>query len=293
MGIDLACGFIAIASLSTAAYLLGSRISAEASLRNTVLFLGTLGLALLFAWCSSGKLHLASIISGSAALYWSNAMPILLGFSAGLATNSPGLVRWHRPVTVCVLGLLGLGYILTPIARPILNPIDINESSKWSDDVCLQSHSASCAPAAGATLLRLEGVKTSERLMAEACLTSAHGTMPLGLYRGVFLVASRHNRSAKVASSDPSQWISLGQLPNVAIVQFTDESDAGRYTQLLGSRGEGHVVVVRGKTDAGRWIIGDPAIGSIVWTDEELKSRFTGEAIFISQGARRNAASAR
>lgn len=287
MGIDLVFGFVGIASLAAAAFLFGNEVSALPSSRNAFLFLVSLGASLLFACCTSGKLAWASYFSDSAVLYWSNAMPILLGFSAGLATNAPGLVHWHRPVTVCMLGLLGLGYILSPVARPIFNPVELDEVAKWSDNVCLQSHSASCAPAAAATLFRMEGVKTSESLMAGACLTSSQGTMPLGLYRGVSLVASRYNRAARVASSDPSKWIGLGQLPNVAIIQFTNDHDTGPYTRLLGPRGEGHAVVVIGKTDAGRWIIGDPAVGHIVWTNEELASRFTGEAIYVGQDRHR------
>ncbi len=283
MGIDLAFGFVAIAALATAAFLFGHKISLQPSSRNAFLFLVSLGASLLFAWCTSGKLAWATYFSNSAVLYWSNAMPILLGFSAGLAKNAPGLVHWHRPVTVCMLGLLGMGYILSPVARPILNPVELDEFAKWSDNVCLQSHSASCAPAAAATLFRMKGVKTSESLMANACLTSSQGTMPLGLYRGVALVASRHHRSARVASNDPSNWIGLGQLPNVAIIQFANDYGAGSITRLLGTRAEGHAIVVIGKTDAGRWIIGDPAVGRIVWTNEELISRFTGQAIYVGK----------
>lgn len=281
MGIDLVFGFITIAALALVAFLLGKKVSAASPLTNAFYFLASLGVCLLFAWCTSGKLAWAVLFSSSAVVYWSNAMPILLGLAAGLATNTPGLLHWHRPVTVSLLGLLGVGYLLLPIARPIVYPVDLNETSQWSGNVCLQSHAASCAPAAAVTLLRLQGVLTSENAMAQACLTSSDGTMPLGLYRGVSLAAASQDKSVGVASSDPSQWLQLGQLPNVAIVQFSNESDSGTYTRLLGTRGEGHAVTVLGKTDAGRWIIGDPAVGRIVWTNEQLNRRFTGEAIYV------------
>src|SRR5690606_35884307 len=105
------------------------------------------------------------------------------------------------------LGCLGVGYIVAPVLRPVLSPAELQPHAIWRDGVCLQTHPASCGAAAAVTLLRLEGVLTSEQAMAQACLTSAQGTMPLGLYRGVAIEARRQARMARVASTNPADWL--------------------------------------------------------------------------------------
>ena len=39
-----------------------------------------------------------------------------------------------------------------------------------------------------------------------------------------------------------------------------------------------HAVVVFVRNETGDWLIGDPALGQTTWINEELQSRFTGEA---------------
>ncbi len=284
MGIDLWIAITATVSLAIAAYLFGVEcFRGKRGSDSNLVFSCSLLLALTFGFHYAGNLAWAIWIPDSAVLYWSNVMPIVLGFSAGMATHTPGLTRWHRPLTTCLLGCLATGYVVSPILRPFVAPAAVASTSKWQDEICLQSHEASCAPAAAATLLRLSGVAADEQRMATQCLTSAHGTMPLALYRGLAIEASAARRDARVAASDPSHWLALRQLPNVALVKFQYSPSTTSYSRLLGPQGEGHAVVVLGRTDAGRWIIGDPAIGRVCWTDEELRSRFTGEAIYVAR----------
>ncbi len=287
VGLDLAFAITAMSSLGLAAFLFGISVSSKSNSRSSLLFIFFLLLTLEVAWYQAGSLAWADWFADSAVVYWSNLMPVLLGMTAGLAMNAPGLGRWHRPFSAAVLGMLGIGYILSPVARPVVAPAVLDIDTTWADDVCLQSHPASCGAAAAATLLRLNGVKSTEQEMADVCLTSAHGTMPLGLYRGLSLVASRHGRSANVAANDPGQWLRMRQLPVAAMIQFppdfATDLESGPLKRLLGPRGEGHAIVIIGKTDAGRWIIGDPAVGRICWTDKELRDRFTGEAIYLSR----------
>jgi hypothetical protein len=117
-------------------------------------------------------------------------------------------------------------------------------------------------------------------------LTSRHGTEPLGLFRGL-AIASEHRRLyPKVAATNPQRWPELGQLPNVALISFPNETakSAG-----IGPRsrnrilGPSHAIVVLGKTDSGRWMIADPAFGRTTWTDHEFRSRFSGDAIYLER----------
>ena len=82
------------------------------------------------------------------------------------------------------------------------------------------SHEATCGAAAAATLLNLRGIPATEQGMIRRCLTSRHGTEPLGLYRGLKLATEGLGPDVRVASHDPAEWIDENQLPNVALIQF-------------------------------------------------------------------------
>jgi hypothetical protein len=56
---------------------------------------------------------------------------------------------------------------------------------------------------------------------------------------------------------------------------------------LLGPRSEGHAIVVLGRDVHGNWLIADPAFGTTSWTDDQFQSRFTGDAIYLADGAKR------
>ncbi|MGI9472094.1 MAG: cysteine peptidase family C39 domain-containing protein, partial [Rubripirellula sp.] len=229
----------------------------------------------------SGRLHWTNSLPLASAVFWSSLMPIILCFTAGLARKTEGLTRRVRMATMFGLGGLAVAYTFTPIVRPVVAPIDLSDSSQWSDGVCLQSHSSSCAPAAAVTLLRVSGVVASERDLALACLTSQHGTEPVGLFRGLNAFVAGPHLSARVASVDPDRWTKQRQLPNISLIRFRSSDTS--LSRLMGARGEGHAVVVFGRDSEGDWIIGDPAFGRTKWSDEQFQSRFTGDAIFLAQ----------
>ena len=70
-----------------------------------------------------------------------------------------------------------------------------------------------------------------------------------------------------------------------AVVRFADSRDSGSIRWLLGPRADGHAVVVLGR-DAGQWLIGDPAIGRVRWSDQDFRRRFTGDAIYLARANR-------
>tara|TARA_R110002049_G_scaffold185580_3_gene353798 strand:+ start:20436 stop:21299 length:864 start_codon:yes stop_codon:yes gene_type:complete len=283
MGPDVIIGIVGIASLSVLAYLAGGHLGRTVSKYRPLLFVESILLSLVFAWTLEGKLGWAIAIPNTAVICWSNFMPVLLGFTAGLARWSSGLGEIKRPIVVGVLGMIAAAYMLAPVVRPIAAPANVDEAAQWRNGICLQSHPSTCGAASAATLLRRSGVRTSEAEMIKACLTSNIGTVPLGLYRGIALKANRSNRVAAVASRKPKQWSRLGQLPNVALVRFDSSEMSGSPARLLGPQGEGHAVAVIGRTDGGRWIIGDPAVGLVYWSDAEFESYFTGDAIYLKE----------
>lgn len=282
MPIDHAGGIILISGLSVLAYLGGHR-AAKFSAARPVAFAISLLVALLYAWTLSGKLAWASVFPAGSVFLWSNLMPVLLSVSAGLASGSLSLRSWRQFATVGALLTLALAYLFTPMMRPLIAPIRLASQCQWQGDLCLQSHSSSCAPAAAATLLRLYGVVSDERSMARDCLTSRHGTEPLGLYSGLAIAARRFSLRPRVGSAKAERWIDEGQLPCIALVRFDESSDSETLRNLLGPRGDGHAVVVlaRDVHDQG-WIIADPAFGETTWKDHDFRERFTGDAIYLS-----------
>ena len=288
MAIDLLVGILVITALSVLSYVAGRVIRLS---RVSVYFVASLLTCLFFAWTLSGKLGWAALMPGSSVVFWSNLMPILLCFAAGLASETPSRARISRFSTVVALLLLAAAYALIPYSRPVLAPVSLGEGSSWQGDVCLQSHPSTCAPAAAATLLRLSGIEAGEQELVRACLTSSYGTEPLGLYRGLAL-STRGPLVPRVADSDPLAWERRGELPNIALVRFETPSREdhvlarherrGSLRWLLGPRSEGHAIVVLGQDGDGNWQIADPAIGTTTWSRDEFLGRFTGDAIYLA-----------
>lgn len=300
MGWDLwiAIGFIA--TISVLAFIAGRRLGLSVYRNRPLLFAECLIFSLVFAFGLSGRLTWANAFPTPAALGWSNWLPIFLGFCAGLASAVTAIrarLRWFVSLT---MGALGAGFLLLPAVRPSLFPVELENKATWHDGVCMQSHEASCGPAAAATLLhqtamltptrlRFSGVQyasapwvSAERLMSEACLTSQHGTSPLGLVRGLRLVVSGSSRRVGIADTQPHRWIGQDQLPNVAVVRFQSQRESGSVRRLLFRDGDAHAVVVHSRTQEGKWLVADPAVGWKVWSDDELCDVFTGEAIYLA-----------
>jgi len=281
MSLDLEISIIWTLSLSVLAYVSGRQLNAARRGVGSILFVASLLGTLVFAWRFSGRLHWTESLPGARVVFWSSLMPIILCFTAGLARRTRCMSQRARVVTMLGLAGLAAAYTLMPVVRPIMAPIELSAQTRWSGGICLQSHSSSCAPAAAVTLLRMSGVVADERELAQACLTSQHGTEPVWLFRGLKRHATEPYASVRVASDEPDRWGDQGQLPNISLIQFQCSDAALSF--LMGARGEGHAVVVFGRDSGGNWIIGDPAFGRTTWSDDQFRSRFTGDAIFLAQ----------
>lgn len=240
-----------------------------------------LGLAI--SWTLSGRLWWARVLPFVEVIHWSNLMPSSLCFAAGLARGVPGLHRWHRPVTMGILLALAIAFLAAPVYRPVLSPTDVGPGRMvgWREGVCLQTHRSSCGAAAAATLLSHHRIDTNESEMIGHCLTSGFGTEPLGLYRGLSMMARRNGLKAVAAGKDPGHWVADGHLPNVAIVRFAGIHRPGGLRRVFGAAGERHAVTVIAPDERGGWLVADPAVGLVRWNDNQLREQFTGEAIMI------------
>ena len=182
--------------------------------------------------------------------------------------------------------------LFAPVVRPAIAPLSVNPAGESKGLVVLQSHDSTCAPASAATLLGLNGIQSNEAEMIGPCLTSEFGTEALGLYRGIKIGCKGTNLEVGVADRNPKQWAATGQLPNVALVRFPSDEFESSVSQSelrranpnwfsgIHNRADGHAVVIVDYQD-GSWTIADPAVGLVKWSDSELQTRFTGEAIYL------------
>lgn len=272
------------------------------------LFLATIATVFVFGCFLQGKLGLASIFQASSSVLLSNFTPVLIALIAGYACRGLEIRPGSRPAFVATLVAAAFFCLMGPIIRAKLAPAEPGFPVSCEHGFVMQSHESTCAPAAAANLLRLHGIDTTEAELVGPCLTSEFGTESLGLFRGLKLRCKNHDLDVSLASRNPMQWKARGQLPNVAIVRFAQDEYSGSVTKedldefnrrrklskarvasanllpvwLFGDGGTiGHVVVVKDFVE-GKWIVVDPAIGVVEWTDRELAGRFTGDAIFLS-----------
>lgn len=290
---DLLVATAIIGAMALLAFVAGRQVRAN----RQWLFISTIVLAVAYSNCLRGNLGWANLVPHSAAVLLSNLTPILVALIAGFSCHGMVLSKRLRPVLVPTLSLLTVVCLLTPLVGSAFAPPMVSDTDERSGWVVLQSHRSTCAPASAANLLHLNGIQSSEKQMAHLCLCSDRGTEALGLYRGLKLGAASQGKDVCVASQNPYRWSAQGQLPNVALVQFSSDEfsrgvDAPEQTPLadrwtapkwfFGSPGveDGHAVVVVDHVD-GNWTIADPAIGLTTWTDQEFRARFTGDAVYI------------
>lgn len=288
-----------IALLMLLAFLVGVRLSRGQHQRKPLLLICSLLFSLLFTVGLGSHLAWFSIIPSTATLALGNWLPVFLCFCAGIACTAGYLGKLFRGSTAVTLLALGLVSLVSPLLRPIVSPIRLSSDARWSNGVCLQSHSSSCGPAAIATLLyqtessrgqsslgrvgsELLGDQAGcERVLARACLTSEYGTLPQGLLGGLRWAVGDSALDAYAADREPTRWPAKQQLPNVAIVRFASADWRSGMPFFIGQADEYHAIVVHRQLPDGRWIIADPAVGWVVWDDEMFRRRFTGNAIYL------------
>jgi hypothetical protein len=146
----------------------------------------------------------------------------------------------------------------------------------------MQTSWATCSPAAAATLLRAEGMATSEAEMIPLCLTDSAGTPTLGLYRGVKLMADRHGQVVEILNGTVDELLDDGDWPVLLAVKLPFGVDDRRYADQWGwIPGMGHSVVAMGRTSDGRVIIGDPSVGLEAWSETDLRVLWHGDGLRV------------
>lgn len=266
--------------------------------------------AIWLTWSTSSSLKWAQFLPHSSVILVAKASLILIIGTAGFIFGSSDFSLKRRVLMTLALSSAAILAISSPIIRPLFQPLQLSVDSRWQGEVCLQSNEASCAPAAAATLLSQYGIETSERLMAESCLSSEGGTLTLGAFRGIYRATNGGNLTPRALVCGPkncSREHLSARLPMLTLVDFEEQlaksdvpqpkkSSPPRLRRMLGSAegsvglglgqislgGEGqHAVVLLELLDDGQWLVADPAVGTIRWSDQYFRDVWIGEGIYL------------
>jgi hypothetical protein len=151
---------------------------------------------------------------------------------------------------------------------------------------CRQSAQESCSAASAVMLFHHNGVRVTEREMAELCLTRAgKGTPPAGLYRGIATKAAMYGLRPQVLRlSQPEELRSLRgtAIINVGLKADTPSNIAAKMQEYGWNVGAWHTVVVTGTDATGQWIhVADPTNGLERWPADELRHLWSGDTLIL------------
>ena len=275
---------LATATLVVRMIKLGSRFS-------SVILCLCVGAATACVYFLNDWLAWARYFPWTAVIIWTNFAPVFLSAAAAAAIAIPRRPLWRRVGLSGLLALFAMATLLQPIIQPVIRPVQCSAKTLWlSQEVCHQSGSVTCSPAAAATLLRASGIEAEESQLAEWCLTDSMGTTSLGLWRGLRLATAGTHWEPQVMD------VTLDDLtgenartyifPCLVVVGFPRFGIAGapeiasKYVEQYGwPRGFRHSVVLFGPADDGKMDVGDPSIGRERWAMKDLEVLWRGEAL--------------
>ena len=303
---DLAVTTILLIYAAVVLFRLGRRYSHRFPATAPWLSMLVMAVSIYLCWTASYSLRWAELIPHGCSLILTNAPLALIAVAAGLLMSQKDMSATRKAVLAGSMLFAATAVTASVLLQPLLQPIDLSPHDRWQDGVCLQSHEASCAPAAAATLVSRFGIVSTEREMALDCLTSGGGTLSLAAFRGVSHSIRNEKFAARALVCDPysRSCESLQQrLPLLAMVSFVGQLQdslvdpnprvaepslagflpafAGPLPQMPIHNREQHAVVLLGRHPDGDWEVADPAVGRVRWTDEYFRSVWVGEGIYL------------
>ncbi len=188
--------------------------------------------------------------------------------------------RWRSCRQLLPTSLLA-GFVLTSLLAPYFG-ITPACREVMRDGVCIQSTNTSCSPAAAVTLLKMKGIDANEQQLADWCLTTKHGTSWLGLFRGIKL-ATRHTDHRVVAKRLTLDELLASGKP--AILKVNLPASEHKRTQYESESGwladQPHTVLFLSHSHQQYLNMVDPEVGRENWTIDDLRTLWTGDAIWI------------
>lgn len=253
---------VVLLNLAIAAVLfcLGSAVAKRASPRSarSWLFLSGIVLAapgLLFV------LYYTHLFDSAAWFYSLRVLPLTELLPSGMGLLAGVLHSRFEPETLgqrlLVPGALVV-LVVIPFVKPLLDPVELARlRDRCEGEVCMQSTFSTCGPSSAATLLKAFGQTTSEKQLAEECLTSQGGTE-------IWYIARAFKRRG-FKEHVLVQQLESASLPSPAIAGVLLRGGAGHFIAIL-SQGPDDVT------------IGDPMKGKLMIRRADIKNyyHFTG-----------------
>ncbi|QDV46655.1 Peptidase C39 family protein [Stieleria neptunia] len=271
-------------------WFVASRMKRQSRLSSVVLCVSVFSAAG-YVYFLNGMLTWARFVPLTAAIVWTNFAPIFLCVASAAALAIPNRPLWRRGGLSLVLGVFATAMLLQPIVQPVIRPVRHSRNTVWlGHDVCQQSGSVTCSPAAAATLLKANGIDAEEHQLVRWCLTDALGTTSLGLWRGLRLATAKTDLEPEVMDVTLEDLLSREQrddlFPCLILVGFprfgtvASPEIESRYIKDYGwPRGFRHSVVLYGPAEDGGVEVGDPSIGRERWAKQDLEILWRGEAV--------------
>lgn len=285
---DLRLAMALMTLLSIASFMGVRRLCAKVNPR--VLDAAAAGLVLLigvyirFVW---GQLWIVKWIPLPSVVILANWFPVLLGILAA--------VLWSRMETYSVPRRIPIQLVL--IAATIWSEIYVIPRSppecgdEWVEPtaqvpfrVCRQTTPYTCSAASAATILYSLGVQSSEKEMAELCLTG-EGTTWLGLYHGLALRLRGTGFGVEFFEGNVAELeAATAEFPVLLCCRLSDDVAQLFPTYQEDSGwipGVAHSTVLFGQVNQ-VYVIGDPSQKNIeLWSQRDVSNLWTGQGLRI------------
>jgi hypothetical protein len=220
--------------------------------------------------------RLATILPFSNLVIVGNWFPVVAGALGGLAWRRIPGKYWRKSFFIGGLSFASIYSVVWPLLGETPSCMNI-----WKNQICVQTTAKTCTPACAATLLRKHGIYTTEREMADLCLTRS-GTTWQGLYRGLKIKTAGTPWDVEVLDCDASRIMEMYKQPMIVSVGLPSKSsDRIAMNEWGWKPGIGHSVVYMGDVYAGRIMVADPTpnVGMEDWSVDEFQYLYRGTAM--------------
>ena len=290
---DLRLAMTLMTLLSVASFLGVRRLCANAGPRvldaAAAALVLIVGVYIRFVW---GQLWIVRWIPLSSVVILANWFPVLLGVLAA--------VLWQRmqshsiprriPIQLLLVGATVWSEIyVIPRNPPECRNEWIEPTVAMPFRICLQTTPYTCSAASAATILDSLGIPSSEKEMAELCLTG-EGTTWLGLYHGLSIRLRGTGFGVEFFEGNLTDLdVATADFPVLLCCKLSDTIDKANpnYRERSGwIPGIAHSTVLFGRVET-VYAVGDPSQEFLeLWSKQDVANLWTGQGLRIVTTAR-------